>query len=155
MLAHEPGHHAQVFDARVILHDGAGIEDVTAVARHTVEDLATMLSHFFGFAIAEQHVGNAAAEREFVVQFAVRQKEAPAIHMEQDAAFGQFEKIVEVMVPVALGIEQRLVAVFPELLDARLERGPVVRFELCRVDERHAATVHPEADRHLVRLLVA
>ena len=70
------------------------------------------------------------------------------VAVEDDAAVGQFAEGVEVMVPFAFGVEQRLVAVLPEFLDDRLERRPVVGVECLRVDERHAAAVHPEADGH-------
>ena len=57
---------------------------------------------------------------------------------------------VEVGVPVALSVEQCLVAGGPDPLDDRLERRPVDLIEVLVRDEWHAAPVHPETDRHLV-----
>ena len=64
------------------------------------------------------------------MQFVVRVEDVVLVAVEDDAAVGQFAEGVEVMVPFAFGVEQGLVAVLPELLDDRLERGPVVRVEL-------------------------
>ena len=83
------------------------------------------------------------------MQFLVRLQEVAAIDMEDDAAVGQGGEIVEVMIPIALAVKQGLMAVFPELLDAGFEGGPVMGFELGRRDKRHAATMHPNPNRHL------
>ena len=48
------------------------------------------------------------------------------IAVEDNAAFGQFAKGVEMMMPFPLRIEECLMTVFPELLDDRLERRPVM-----------------------------
>ena len=65
-------------------------------------------------------------------QLPVDLEDVAPVDVVDDAPVGQLGEGVEVVVPLALGVEQRLVAVLPELLDDRLERGPVVRLELAR-----------------------
>ncbi len=69
--------------------------------------------------------------------------------MIDDGAVGQLGKIIQMVFPVALGVKQGLVAVFPKLLDDRPEGGPVMGFKLGRSDEGDATAMHPEADGHL------
>ena len=109
-----------------------------------------MRADFVGFAVAEQHVRDAAAEGEFVVQLFVREENVALVHVEENAPLRQRGKVVKVMIPFALGVKHRLIPVLPEFLNARSERGPVVRLKLFRADERHAAAMHPEADGHLL-----
>ena len=115
-----------------------------------VNDASAEVADLGGFAVAEQHVGNAAAQRELVVQLAVRVEDVVLVTVEHDAAVRQFAEGVEVMMPFAFGVEQRLMAVLPELLDDGLEGRPIMGGESLWVDKRHATPVHPEADRHLL-----
>ena len=49
-----------------------------------------------------------------------------------DAPVGQLGDVFQVRVPLAFGVEQRLVAAGPKLLDDLLQRGPVESLELRR-----------------------
>src|SRR5579883_1458501 len=55
------------------------------------------------------------------------------------------------ILPTAFGKKQGLMSVFPELLDDRLERWPVMRLKLAGIDERNAPAMHPESYRHPFR----
>ena len=75
------------------------------------------------------------------------------IDVEDDAPLGQLGDPLEVRVPLAFGIVQRLMAAGPKLLGDPLQRRPVVFLELVGRKEGHAAAVHPQPDRHvLVRI---
>jgi hypothetical protein len=68
VLARDLGQQAQVLDARIVLHDGAGVHDVAAVRRHFPDDAPTEGAHILRLAKTEQRVGHAAAEGELVVR---------------------------------------------------------------------------------------
>ena len=121
----EIGHRADVLHAGVVLDDGAGVHDVAAVAGHAVDDLLAVLADLLGRARAEQVVGNAAAEAELLAQHAMGLDDVALVDVIDDAAGGQLGERFEVMVPLALGVEERLAAVGPKLLDDRLDGGPV------------------------------
>ena len=66
------------------------------------------------------------------------------IAVEDNAAIRQLAECLEMMFPPALGVEESLVAVLPELLDTRLERGPVVGVETPKfIIESDATIVTP------------
>jgi hypothetical protein len=54
-----------------ILWPDSGVEDIAAVGRHFTEDAPSEVAHFLRAAIAQQHIRNAAAEGEPIMQPAV------------------------------------------------------------------------------------
>ena len=150
MLAAYLIHHLHVLDVGIILHDGAGVHNIAPILRHFFDDPHAELPYFLRSAPAQHRVRDAAADGELIVQTAMDLEDIVLIAVEDDAAIGQLAEGVEVMLPPALGVKKRLVAVLPELLDTGLERGPVVGLELFRVDERNTPAMHPVADGHLL-----
>ena len=126
MLSREIRQRAQVFDARVVLHDRTRIHDIAAVFGHAVNDLPAVRANFIGFAVAEQDIRDAAAESELVMKFLVRQKNIALVHVEKNAALGQRGEVVEVMIPLALGVKQCLIPVRPKLRYGGRERRLVM-----------------------------
>ena len=143
------GHGLDVLDAGIVLDDGAGVHDVAAVLCHAVDDSFAAGADVVRRAVAEERVGHAAAEAELVAQLLVRLEDVCAVGVEDDAGVGKLGEAVEMVAPVTLGVKEDLVAAAPEFLDDWLERGPVVRVELFRPHEGHAAAVHPEADGYV------
>ena len=97
---------------------------------------------------AEQVVGNAAADAELLAQHAMGLEDVALVHVIDDALLRQLGERLQVAVPLALGIEQRLAAVGPKLLDDRLDGRPIDVLKDLGRDEGDAAAVHPVADGH-------
>ncbi len=140
----------QVLDAGVILHNGAGIHDVTAVLRHAVDDLFAVCADIIRGLERQYGVGYAAAQAEFVAQYPVRFEDVALVHMVHDALIGKFREALQVMAPIAFGVEQGLVPVPPQFLENGFGCGPVMRFKLTAGYKWYAAPVHPVADRNLL-----
>ena len=112
-----------------------------------------MPADFLGRAEAQQVVRNASAQTELSAQHVVNSEDVALVDVVHDAPVGQLGKRVEVMVPVALGVEEGLMSVGPQLLHDRLQRRPEDVVEMLEGNERHATAMHPEPDRHvLVRI---
>src|SRR5262249_27687514 len=78
-------HGPQVLGAGIILHDGAGIHDVAAVAGHLVNDSPAKGAYLVRVPEAKHDVRNAAAEGKLVVQLAVDMEDVVLVTMENDA----------------------------------------------------------------------
>jgi len=66
-----------------------------------------------------------------------------------DASIGQLRETVQMSIPIALSIEQRLAARRPDRFDNRLQGWPIDRLEVFGPDERHTSPMHPDCNGYV------
>ena len=108
ILAGELGHGPHIFNARVVLHDRAGVHDVASVLGHSVNHFLTLGPNVVRLAERQHEVRDPARQAELVPQCLVGLENVPLIHVIHNAQVGQFGERLKVMIPIAFGIEQGL-----------------------------------------------
>ena len=115
-----------------------------------VDEILAVGADFVGGSEGQEDVGDAAAEAELRAELLVDQSVVAAIDVIDDGAGGKLREGVEVGVPFAFGVEERLIALGPDGLDDGLESGPVDGVEVLVRDEGDAAAMHPDGDGDLL-----
>ena len=92
ILARDFRHRPHVLDARIVLHDGTGVHDVTAITGDAVDDLLAARADLIGRAKRQHEVGHSPAETELVSERLVSFEDVALIdfrpgHMKWDFAY--------------------------------------------------------------------
>ncbi len=86
VFARELDHRANVLYLGVVLDDGAGVHNVSAVGRHLVDDPPAVLADPLRIAKAEDCVGHAAGDAELLAELFVDLEDIVLIDVVDDAA---------------------------------------------------------------------
>src|SRR5262249_51122272 len=68
LLVSDVGEHSQIFDAGVVLHDRARIQNVAAIFSDLADDTRAKSPHLVGISVTEQDIRDAPAEGKLIVQ---------------------------------------------------------------------------------------
>eukprot|EP00825_Cyclidium_porcatum_P051376 TRINITY_DN942_c0_g1_i1.p2 TRINITY_DN942_c0_g1~~TRINITY_DN942_c0_g1_i1.p2 ORF type:complete len:247 (+),score=26.07 TRINITY_DN942_c0_g1_i1:2447-3187(+) len=139
-----------ILNGGVVLDDGASVEDEAAIAPHLLNHFLHALANLRRLAVRQQRILNAAGNGEFVVQNLMNLDDVITIAVEDNAAFGQFAEGLQVVLPLALGVEQNLPALPVQFENNGFECGPINGVKCLLRDQRlHVLCVDTVSYTHL------